>query len=165
MEATSELGTKSYWASAYDAELVEFRARADCGEVWFGEETQATMVSFVAGLVDESGRGRAELRVLDLGCGKSPQPAAPRWRLLSPRCVAGNGALCVALAQAGCALRALPLHCSAHAVQLRAATRRRLRRSLHRAFAGCRRGRRRLLCAFSGALLGDCALPTHGSAG
>jgi SAM-dependent methyltransferase len=83
----SDLGKREHWEAAYSAELTEFRASdgVDCGEVWFGEDTQATMVAFVGQLADAepSRGGRAAWRVLDLGC--------------------GNGALSVALAHAGCA--------------------------------------------------------------
>ena len=92
-DQSSVLGRKEHWEEAYAAELATFRESqgAYAGEVWFGEDTQATMVELVARVAGASSLpqgevgGRDAWRVLDLGC--------------------GNGALCVALARAGCVLR------------------------------------------------------------
>lgn len=90
------LGTAEHWRSTYQAELETFRSSggADSGEVWFGEDTQATLVAFVARLVDANqlpgSRKSGTCRVLDAGC--------------------GNGALCVALSRAGCVLAEFPRH-------------------------------------------------------
>lgn len=104
------LGTHAHWASAYAAELAEFDASqgADQGEVWFGEDTQAVMVRFVAALVD------ADAGAPPTAAGESAAPAAAparqapeagraAWRVMDLGC--GNGALCVALARAGCVAR------------------------------------------------------------
>jgi len=86
-EEGSVLGTREHWETAYEQELAAFKSRGDAGEVWFGEETQATMTAFTGAVVDAAQHpaggtpGRASWRALDLGC--------------------GNGALAVALAQAG----------------------------------------------------------------
>ena len=111
-EGGSVLGTHAHWAAAYAAELAEFEASAgaDQGEVWFGEDTQAVMVRFVAAMVD------AEAQAAAAGGAAAPHvdaqaaaAARAEWRVLDLGC--GNGALCVALARAGCV--AAPLrHCA-----------------------------------------------------
>ena len=114
-EGGSVLGTHAHWAAAYAAELAEFEASAgaDQGEVWFGEDTQAVMVRFVTALVD------AEVVAAAAAAGgaaphaaEPPEAARAAWRVLDLGC--GNGALCVALARAGCvAKRAFHCICDA----------------------------------------------------
>jgi hypothetical protein len=104
----SVLGTHAHWAAAYAAELAEFEASAgaDQGEVWFGEDTQATMVRFVTALVDAEAAAAAAAGGGDASSGaaaQTPEAARAGWRVLDLGC--GNGALCVALARAGCVAR------------------------------------------------------------
>ena len=77
---SSELGTKSYWDTSYATEIENFDSHGDPGEVWFGEEAAARVVSW---LEDRETEGELQYsnRLVDLGC--------------------GNGMLCVDLAQAG----------------------------------------------------------------
>jgi 2-polyprenyl-3-methyl-5-hydroxy-6-metoxy-1,4-benzoquinol methylase len=87
------LGTAEHWAETYTSELAEFRSSGNVGEIWFGCDVQAATVGLAARLVDKlahpsGAAGRAGWRVLDAGC--------------------GNGAMCLALAAAGCAREAPP---------------------------------------------------------
>jgi hypothetical protein len=112
----SVLGTHAHWAGAYAAELATFResAGADAGEVWFGEETQATMVAFTGATVDAAGPPPGAAAEGGAQPPQQPGAAAGRaaWRVLDLGC--GNGALSVALAQAGCAAarRTCVSHCA-----------------------------------------------------
>jgi 2-polyprenyl-3-methyl-5-hydroxy-6-metoxy-1,4-benzoquinol methylase len=64
--APSELGTKEYWSAAYRREGEVFAETEDPGEVWFGEEAAARMVTWVADRPEEVRQGAT---VLDVGCG------------------------------------------------------------------------------------------------
>ena len=66
--AASKLGTKEYWDSCYDTENVNFDDHGDVGEVWFGEEAAARVVTW---LEDREQEGDISLdsAILDLGCG------------------------------------------------------------------------------------------------
>uniref|UniRef100_A0A2P2I5T0 Protein-lysine N-methyltransferase n=1 Tax=Hirondellea gigas TaxID=1518452 RepID=A0A2P2I5T0_9CRUS len=44
---SSELGTKEHWDSTYDYELRGFRSRGDCGEIWFGEESEDRVLDWL----------------------------------------------------------------------------------------------------------------------
>ena len=112
----SVLGTHAHWAAAYAAELAEFEASAgaDQGEVWFGEDTQGTMVRFITALVDAEAAAATpgEGGEAPSAAAQSPEAARAAWRVLDLGC--GNGALCVALARAGCvAKRAFHCICDA----------------------------------------------------
>ena len=76
---------------AYRGELGRFdeSGGTDAGEVWFGEDTQATMVSFVC-----------ETVASETAAGRGPGEARAAWRGVDLGC--GNGALTVALAKEGC---------------------------------------------------------------
>ncbi|KAJ2866859.1 Protein-lysine N-methyltransferase efm4 [Coemansia aciculifera] len=60
----SKLGRKDHWDSVYDREINTFRETGDIGEVWFGEDTAAKMVTWVCNSIEDT-----EARILDVGCG------------------------------------------------------------------------------------------------
>ncbi|KAJ2330743.1 Protein-lysine N-methyltransferase efm4 [Coemansia sp. RSA 2681] len=60
----SKLGRKDHWDSVYDREINAFKETGDIGEVWFGEDTAAKMVSWVCKNIEDTGA-----RILDVGCG------------------------------------------------------------------------------------------------
>ncbi|KAJ2111293.1 Protein-lysine N-methyltransferase efm4 [Coemansia sp. RSA 2337] len=60
----SKLGRKDHWDSVYDREINTFRETGDIGEVWFGEDTAAKMVTWVCNNIEDT-----EARILDVGCG------------------------------------------------------------------------------------------------
>ncbi|KAJ2730732.1 Protein-lysine N-methyltransferase efm4 [Coemansia sp. BCRC 34962] len=60
----SKLGRKDHWDSVYDREINTFRETGDIGEVWFGEDTAAKMVSWVCNNIEDT-----DARILDVGCG------------------------------------------------------------------------------------------------
>ncbi|ETN64596.1 hypothetical protein AND_003655 [Anopheles darlingi] len=62
----SELGTKDYWESSYSREINNYRDHGDVGEVWFDEDSQNRIITWLARLEDEI---RAEDAIIDLGCG------------------------------------------------------------------------------------------------
>ena len=66
--AASKLGTKEHWDSCYDTENVNFDDHGDVGEVWFGEEAAARVVTW---LEDREQEGDISLdsAILDVGCG------------------------------------------------------------------------------------------------
>ncbi|KAG8970538.1 hypothetical protein FRC03_006667 [Tulasnella sp. 419] len=74
----SRLGTKEHWDSVYDLELKNFQDDSDDeGEIWFGKDSMKKMVKWALEHKPPSGSPF----VLDIGC--------------------GNGALCIALVEAG----------------------------------------------------------------
>ena len=66
--AASKLGTKEYWDSCYDREIENFDDHGDVGEVWFGDEAAARVVTW---LEDREQEGEIDLSspILDIGCG------------------------------------------------------------------------------------------------
>ncbi|XP_035775643.1 EEF1A lysine methyltransferase 2-like [Anopheles albimanus] len=62
----SELGTKDYWESSYTREINNYRDHGDVGEVWFDEDSQNRIITWLARLEDEI---KAEDAIIDLGCG------------------------------------------------------------------------------------------------
>ena len=67
----SALGTKEYWDSAYVTELANFgdSEGADCGEVWFGEDSMERMLDFLHEVLQGRGVAPEQCTVLDVGCG------------------------------------------------------------------------------------------------
>uniref|UniRef100_A0A2M4BYY1 Protein-lysine N-methyltransferase n=1 Tax=Anopheles marajoara TaxID=58244 RepID=A0A2M4BYY1_9DIPT len=62
----SELGTKDYWESSYTREINNYRDHGDVGEVWFDEDSQNRIITWLGRLEDEI---KAEDAIIDLGCG------------------------------------------------------------------------------------------------
>ncbi|KAJ1720289.1 Protein-lysine N-methyltransferase efm4 [Coemansia erecta] len=60
----SKLGSKDHWNNVYDREISNFKETGDIGEVWFGEDTAAKMVTWVCSNIED-----ASSRILDVGCG------------------------------------------------------------------------------------------------
>ncbi|KAI9599491.1 S-adenosyl-L-methionine-dependent methyltransferase [Syncephalis fuscata] len=60
----SKLGTKDYWDSTYERELVNYEENGDIGEVWFGEDSAEKMVEWLEEHVTER-----DTPMIDLGCG------------------------------------------------------------------------------------------------
>jgi SAM-dependent methyltransferase len=59
----SKLGTREYWDNIYKTEVQNFNDFGDKGEVWFGEQSAAKMVSWVQKNIVK------DTKILDLGCG------------------------------------------------------------------------------------------------
>ena len=78
--AASKLGTKDYWDSCYDRENDNFDDHGDVGEVWFGEEAGARVITWLEDW-EQEGEISLDFPVLDVGC--------------------GNGVMCVDLVKAG----------------------------------------------------------------
>ncbi|KAF2106134.1 S-adenosyl-L-methionine-dependent methyltransferase [Lophiotrema nucula] len=74
----SELGTKSYWDTAYERELTNFSTNADDeGTIWFSDSSaEERMLAYLENLADEgvlyigpAGEAQVPTRFLDLGTG------------------------------------------------------------------------------------------------
>ncbi|KAF2875615.1 S-adenosyl-L-methionine-dependent methyltransferase [Massariosphaeria phaeospora] len=67
----SELGTKSYWDSAYTTELSNFSCNAaDKGTIWFADAgAEERMLAFLEGLEGSLEKGESGTRFLDVGTG------------------------------------------------------------------------------------------------
>ncbi|KAJ2727009.1 Protein-lysine N-methyltransferase efm4 [Coemansia sp. Benny D115] len=60
----SKLGSKDHWDSVYVREIKNFNESGDIGEVWFGEDAAAKMVTWVCRNIEDPAT-----RILDVGCG------------------------------------------------------------------------------------------------
>ena len=78
--AASKLGTKDYWDSCYQTENENFDDNGDVGEVWFGEEAAARVITWLEDR-ETDGDVSWDDPVIDVGC--------------------GNGVMCVDLVKAG----------------------------------------------------------------
>ncbi|KAA0193426.1 hypothetical protein HAZT_HAZT009655 [Hyalella azteca] len=75
---SSQLGTKEHWDDTYEGELREFEERGDIGEVWFGEESEERVITWLVEDWEPSAdlyspalpqQEKTSLPVLDLGTG------------------------------------------------------------------------------------------------
>lgn len=64
----SELGTKDYWDRSYDTEIKNYASHGDVGEVWFDEDSQIRVISWL--LKNDVPAGS---KIIDLGELKSCQ--------------------------------------------------------------------------------------------
>uniref|UniRef100_A0A182RIG9 Protein-lysine N-methyltransferase n=1 Tax=Anopheles funestus TaxID=62324 RepID=A0A182RIG9_ANOFN len=62
----SELGTKDFWETSYTREIENYRDHGDVGEVWFDEDSQNRIITWIARQEDEI---KASDPIIDLGCG------------------------------------------------------------------------------------------------
>uniref|UniRef100_A0A182M0T4 Protein-lysine N-methyltransferase n=1 Tax=Anopheles culicifacies TaxID=139723 RepID=A0A182M0T4_9DIPT len=62
----SELGTKDFWEASYTREIENYRDHGDVGEVWFDEDSQNRIITWIARQEDEI---KANDPIIDLGCG------------------------------------------------------------------------------------------------
>ncbi|XP_052897368.1 EEF1A lysine methyltransferase 2 [Anopheles moucheti] len=62
----SELGTKDFWETSYTREIENYRDHGDVGEVWFDEDSQNRIITWIARQEDEI---QADDSIIDLGCG------------------------------------------------------------------------------------------------
>ncbi|XP_014256508.1 EEF1A lysine methyltransferase 2 [Cimex lectularius] len=60
----SELGTREYWCSIYERDRKNYINHGDVGEIWFGEESEMRVLSWMTrnDLPNDS-------KIIDLGCG------------------------------------------------------------------------------------------------
>ncbi|XP_064483539.1 EEF1A lysine methyltransferase 2-like [Ornithodoros turicata] len=59
----STLGTKEYWEATYIQELQNYSEHGDVGEVWFGEDSERRLLSWLESNSDK------HASILELGCG------------------------------------------------------------------------------------------------
>ncbi|KAK9509362.1 hypothetical protein O3M35_006697 [Rhynocoris fuscipes] len=59
----SELGTKEYWNAVYERDKRNYENHGDIGEVWFGEDSELRVLSWLQKNVHK------ESRIIDIGCG------------------------------------------------------------------------------------------------
>lgn len=59
----SELGTKEYWDNSYKREIENYKNHGDVGEVWFDEDSQLRVISWIL----KSENIHSESRIVDLG--------------------------------------------------------------------------------------------------
>ncbi|XP_053663711.1 EEF1A lysine methyltransferase 2 [Anopheles marshallii] len=62
----SELGTKDFWETSYTREIANYRDHGDVGEVWFDEDSQNRIITWIARQEDEI---QTNDSIIDLGCG------------------------------------------------------------------------------------------------
>ncbi|XP_035918146.1 EEF1A lysine methyltransferase 2-like [Anopheles stephensi] len=62
----SELGTKDFWEKSYDLELKNFHDHGDCGDIWFDEDCQHRIVTWIGRQEDKI---KVDDSIIDLGCG------------------------------------------------------------------------------------------------
>uniref|UniRef100_T1GUJ9 Protein-lysine N-methyltransferase n=1 Tax=Megaselia scalaris TaxID=36166 RepID=T1GUJ9_MEGSC len=61
----SELGTKEFWERSYDREIRNYKNNGDVGEIWFDQDSQDRVISWILKQDDID----ASHSVIDLGCG------------------------------------------------------------------------------------------------
>uniref|UniRef100_A0A182NGY3 Protein-lysine N-methyltransferase n=1 Tax=Anopheles dirus TaxID=7168 RepID=A0A182NGY3_9DIPT len=62
----SELGTKDFWENSYTRDIANYRNHGDVGEIWFDEDSQNRVITWIARQEDEIKEDDA---IIDLGCG------------------------------------------------------------------------------------------------
>ncbi|XP_037035354.1 EEF1A lysine methyltransferase 2 [Bradysia coprophila] len=60
----SELGTKEFWQSSYSNEISNYKSHGDVGEVWFDEDSQFRVITWMI-----KNDIKPESKIIDLGCG------------------------------------------------------------------------------------------------
>lgn len=57
-----ELGTKEYWEKSYSTEIINYVSHGDVGEVWFDEDSQFRVITWMI-----KNDIKAESKIIDLG--------------------------------------------------------------------------------------------------
>ncbi|CAH0388545.1 unnamed protein product [Bemisia tabaci] len=60
-----ELGTREYWENTYQLEMRNFSDHGDVGEVWFGEDSEMRIISWLS----RNEEIPSDAPIIDLGCG------------------------------------------------------------------------------------------------
>ncbi|GAB0096191.1 Protein-lysine N-methyltransferase [Sergentomyia squamirostris] len=61
----SELGTKEFWDRSYEIEIRNYKSHGDVGEIWFDEDSQARVITWIL----KSDEISSNDKILDIGCG------------------------------------------------------------------------------------------------
>ncbi|XP_050079111.1 EEF1A lysine methyltransferase 2 [Anopheles maculipalpis] len=62
----SVLGTKHYWEKSYELELKNFHDHGDCGDIWFDEDCQLRIATWIG---NRENNIKLDDSIIDLGCG------------------------------------------------------------------------------------------------
>lgn len=74
-----ELGTKEFWESSYSNEINNYKSHGDIGEIWFDEDSQFRVITWMI-----KNEIKSESKIVDLGAYFSWQPNFVRRIILIP---------------------------------------------------------------------------------